>query len=202
MLSTFIKGKICTKMKKSLGAQPLVFPSPVWVVGTYDPQGNPNAMAVAWGGICCSLPPCVNISVQKSRYTYGNLLDRGVFTICVPPAKYAAKADYLGIASGREEDKFSVTGLTPERGDLVDAPYVKEFPLSLECRVVHTLDLGSHTQFIGEVLDVKADDDIIGENGLPDMLKADPIVVGAKTWCYHRLGNYLGQAFSMGKPDR
>ncbi|MDZ7695954.1 MAG: flavin reductase family protein [Deltaproteobacteria bacterium] len=188
-------------MKKSVGAQPLIFPSPLWVVGTYDSKRKPNAMALAWGGICCSLPPCVSISVQKIRYTYRNLLDREAFTVCVPSVKYAHQADYFGIVSGKDADKFSATGLTPVRGDLVDAPYVKEFSLALECRVVHKLEIGSHTQFIGEVLDVKADDYIIGENGLPDMLKADPIVVGAKTWCYHRLGNYLGQAFSIGKSE-
>jgi flavin reductase (DIM6/NTAB) family NADH-FMN oxidoreductase RutF len=186
-------------MKKSIGAQSLVFTSPVWVVGTYDQKEKPNVMAVSWGGICCSVPPCVGISVQKIRYTYKNLLKRKSFTVCVPQAKYTRETDYFGIVSGRDVDKLSLTGLTPVRGDLVDAPYVKEFPLALECRVVHRLDIGSHTQFIGEILDVKADTDIIGETGLPDMVKADPIVVGAKTWCYHRLGDYLGQAFSMGK---
>lgn len=185
--------------KSSVGAQALVFSSPVWVVGTYDYEGKPNVMTVAWGGICCSQPPCVGISLQKTRYTYGNIMERGAFTVNVPPEKYVKEVDYFGIATGKNVDKFSTTGLTPVRSNLVDAPYVKEFPLILECEVVHTFDIGSHTQFIGEIMDVKADVTVLGEKGLPNMDKVKPIIVAAKTWSYHGIGKYIGQAFSIGK---
>ncbi len=186
-------------MKRSIGAQALVFSSPVWVVGTYDREGKPNVMTVAWGGICCSKPPCVGISIRKVRYTYGNIMERQAFTVSVPPEEYAKEADYFGIVTGEKVDKFSATGFTPVSSDLVDAPYVKEFPLILECKVIHTFDIGSHTQFIGEIMDVKADVHALGEKELPDMEKVKPIVVGAKVWTYHGVGKYIGQAFSMGR---
>ena len=186
-------------MKRSIGAQALVFSSPVWVVGTYDREGKPNVMTVAWGGICCSKPPCVGISLRKVRYTYGNIMERQAFTVSVPPEEYAKEADYFGIVTGEKVDKFSATGFTPVSSDLVDAPYVKEFPLILECKVIHTFDIGSHTQFIGEIMDVKADVHALGEKELPDMEKVKPIVVGAKVWTYHGVGKYIGQAFSMGR---
>jgi len=186
-------------MKRSIGAQALVFSSPVWVVGTYDREGKPNVMTVAWGGICCSEPPCVGISLRKVRYTYGNIMERQAFTVSVPPEEYAKEADYFGIVTGEKVNKFSATGFTPVSSDLVDAPYVKEFPLILECKVIHTFDIGSHTQFIGEIMDVKADVHALGEKGLPDMEKVKPIVVGAKVWTYHGVGKYIGQAFSMGR---
>ena len=118
-------------MKTSLGAKTLVYPTPVFIVGTYDSGGKPNAMAVAWGGICCSKPPCVSISVRKATYTYGNLVERKAFTISVPSREHVAAADYFGVVSGRDGDKFAAIGLTAVRSDLVDAPYVGEFPLVL-----------------------------------------------------------------------
>src|SRR4030066_2352802 len=124
-------------MKKSMGAKTLVFPTPVWVVGTYDQAGKPNMMTVAWGGICCSMPPCIAVSLRKATYTYGSLMERKAFTVNVPSEDYVKEADYIGLASGRDVDKFAATGLTAVKSDLVDAPYVKEFPLILECKVIH-----------------------------------------------------------------
>ena len=189
-------------MKESLGARPLVFPTPVWVVGTYDKQGRPDAMTAAWGAICCSKPPCVTISVQKIRYTYGNLLERKAFTVNVPSETYSKEADYLGIVSGKKIDKFSAAGLTPVKGDLVDAPYVKEFPLVLECILIHTHELGLHTQFIGEIKDVKADKSVLDEKGLPDIEKVKPFTYVPEIRTYYGIGKYLGKAFSIGKEIR
>ncbi len=186
-------------MKESLGARPLVFPTPVWVVGTYDKQGRPDAMTAAWGAICCSKPPCVTISVQKTRYTYGNLMERKAFTINVPSETYSKEADYFGIDSGKKIDKFSAAGLTPVKGDLVDAPYVKEFPLVLECILIHTHELGIHTQFIGEIKDVKADKSVLDEKGLPDIEKVKPFTYVPEIRTYYGIGKYLGKAFSIGK---
>ena len=120
-------------------------------------------MAVAWGGICCSSPPCVAVSLRRATYTYGNLMERKAFTVNVPSEGHAREADYVGIASGRKVDKFAASGLTPIRSKLVDAPYVAEFPLVLECRLLRTVEIGLHTQFVGEIVDVKADETVLGE---------------------------------------
>src|SRR5512136_926866 len=141
-------------MMKSLGAQTLIYPAPVLVVGTYDKAGKPNVMTASWGGICCSQPPCVAVSLRKATYTYGNILERKAFTISIPSEAYVKEADYFGLVSGRGTDKFAATKLTPVHSDLVDAPYVKEFPLIVECKLAHVIDLGLHTQFVGEVVDV------------------------------------------------
>src|SRR4030043_1063863 len=125
-------------MKKSLGPKTLLFPTPVWVVGTYNKDGKPNVMTIAWGGICCSKPPCVAISLRKATYSYGNIMERKAFTVNIPSEAHAGQADYFGLVSGKNEDKFAATGLTPIKSDAVDAPYVDEFPLILECRVIHT----------------------------------------------------------------
>ncbi len=186
-------------MKTSFGAKTLVYPTPVWVVGSYDKEGKPNVMTAAWGGICCSKPPCVAVSLREATYTYGNIMERKAFTVSVPSEAHAREADYIGIASGRNVDKFAVTGLTPVRSGIVDAPYVSEFPLVLECRLLQTVKIGLHTQFIGEILDVKADDSVLGEEGLPDIEKVKPLIYAPEIRTYHGLGRKFGRAYTLGK---
>jgi flavin reductase (DIM6/NTAB) family NADH-FMN oxidoreductase RutF len=186
-------------MKKSLGPGTWLYPTPVFVVGTYDAAGKPNAMTVAWGGICCSKPPCVAISVRKATYTYGNLIDRKEFTISLPTQDQVKYADYFGVTTGREVDKFAVTGLTPVKGDFVDAPYVAEFPQVLECRIVHTAELGLHTLFAAEILDVKIEDDCVDEKGRPTAAKLKPIWWGPSENRYYATGEDLGKGFSLGR---
>jgi flavin reductase (DIM6/NTAB) family NADH-FMN oxidoreductase RutF len=186
-------------MKKSIGPKTIVYPTPVLVVGSYDDEGKPNVMTVAWGGICCSVPPCVAVSLRKATYSHGNIVRRKAFTVSVPSERHVKEADYFGIVSGRSEDKFAATGLTPVRSELVDAPYVQEFPLVLECRLAHTFELGLHTQFVGEILDVKIDEDVLGQGGVPDLEKLLPIAFAPEAHAYYALGRHLGKAFSIGK---
>ncbi|HWR43731.1 flavin reductase family protein [Sporomusa sp.] len=185
-------------MKKSIGAKTFAMPTPVWVVGTYGENGEPNIMTAAWGSICCSAPPCVAVSLQKIRASYDNILKHKAFTISIPSRKYVSEADYAGIASGKDTDKFTVAGLTPVKSDLVDAPYVQEFPLILECRLLHTIELGLHTQFIGEIVDVKADEAVLGDNGLPVLGKVDPLSYSPPEREYYGTGENLGKAYSLG----
>ena len=185
-------------MKLSLGSKALIYPSPVWCVGSYDKNGNPNVMTASWGGLCCSKPPAVTISLRKATYSYGNIMETRAYTVSVPTEKYAWQADYFGIASGKKIDKFKKAGLTPVKADTVNAPYVGEFPMVLECKVIHTLEIGLHTQFIGEIVDVKVDDAILGESGLPEMEKLSPIMYAAESRVYYGIGEYIGKAFKLG----
>lgn len=189
-------------MKKSVGAKTIIYPTPILIVGTYGKDGKPNVMTVAWGGICCSTPPCVTISVREATHTYAGLVENKAFTISIPSEKYVKEADFIGIASGKDTDKFLETGLTPVNSELVKAPYVKEFPLVLECKVIQTHKIGLHTQFIGEILDIKADETVIGEKG-PEIERIKPFL-----WApdygrgYYGIGQYLGKAFSIGKKSK
>jgi len=186
-------------MKKSIGAKTIVYPTPVFVVGTYDKDGKPNAMDAAWGGICCSSPPCLAISLRKVTYTYENIMAQKAFTVSIPTQDFVSEADYLGLVSGRNEDKFFRSGLTPEKSKLVNAPYVKEFPLALECRLLQSTELGLHTQFIGEILDVKVDMDVLGDGNFPEMGKVKPLMYAPGEHKYYAVGQCLGKAFSLGK---
>src|SRR5512136_1972713 len=156
-------------MMKSLGAKTLIYPAPVMVVGTYGKAGKPDVMTASWGGICCSQPPCVAVSLRKATYTYGNIVARKAFTISIPSEAHVRAVDHFGMVSGRETHKFAAAKLTPVRSDLVDAPYVKEFPMIVECRLVRTIELGLHTQFVGEVVDVKVEEAALTSGGTADI---------------------------------
>lgn len=185
-------------MKTSIGAKTIVYPTPVFIVGTYDDEGRPNVMTAAWGGICCSSPPCVAVALREATYTYGNLMKRKAFTISLPSEQYVKEADYFGIASGRNEDKFAATGLTAVKSEVVDAPFVKEFPFVLECRLLHHFPIGLHTQFIGEILDIKVEEEMLGEKGA-DIQKIRPILWAPDSRGYFGIGRFLGKAFALGK---
>ena len=186
-------------MKQSLGAKTLIYPTPVLVVGSYDADGRPNVMTAAWGGIACSKPPCVSVSLRAATATHGNIVARKAFTISLPNGAQVAAADYFGLVSGRKVDKFAATGLTPARSELVDAPYVAEFPLVVECEVTEVHELGLHTQFIGEVKDVKIDEACLDDDGHIDVGKLDPLAFAPDTGAYFVLGALAGRAYSVGK---
>jgi flavin reductase (DIM6/NTAB) family NADH-FMN oxidoreductase RutF len=188
-------------MKKSLGAKTLAQPAPVWVVGCYDAKGKPNIMTIAWGGICCSQPPCVAISLRKATYTYGSIAERKAYTVNIPSAALVKEVDYVGTVSGRNIDKFVMTKLTPVRSELVDAPYIKEFPVVIECKVLHTVEIGLHTQFIGEIVDIKAEESVLNEQGVADILKVMPLIFDTGQGAYYSVGDRIGKAFSIGKRE-
>lgn len=186
-------------MKRSLGPKTLTLPAPAWLVGTYDADGRPNLATVAWGGVCSSEPPSVAISLRKSRHSYDAIVQRKAFTINVPSESHVRATDFAGIVSGRDVDKFVAAGLTPVRSELVDAPFVDEFPLVLECRLLHIIELGIHTQFVGEIVDVKADQAVLDPHGLPDAEKVRPIIYDTGTRNYFGIGQLLGKGFAVGK---
>ena len=187
--------------KRSLGARTLLFPTPVLIVGTYDPQGRPNGMAAAWGGVCCSRPPCIAVSLRAATHSHGSILAGGCYTVSIPSEGYVREADHMGIYSGRDEDKFAALGLTPARAEHVNAPYVAEFPVVLECRLAHVHELGSHTQFVGEVLDVKVDEATLDFDGNPDIELIRPLIFDTGKRRYFGVGSLLGEAFAIGRRE-
>jgi flavin reductase (DIM6/NTAB) family NADH-FMN oxidoreductase RutF len=188
-------------VKKSIGAKTILFPTPVLIIGSYDEQGRPNLMNVAWGGLCSSQPPSIAISVRPARQTHHNIVQSQAFTVNIPSVDQAKAADYVGIYSGHAEDKFAALGLTAVRGERVNAPYIEEFPLALECKVIQTVEIGVHTQFIGEILDVKADQRVLDASGNLDITKVQPFIFSPSDGGYYRVGEFIGKAFSIGRKE-
>lgn len=146
------------------------------------------------GGICCSRPPCVNISLRQATYSYGNIIHHQAFTVNVPSQDLLRQCDYFGVASGREHDKIAETGLTAVPADSVHAPSIAEFPVSLECRLIHRHEIGHHTIFIGEVLDAKVAEDCLNEHNMPDPQKVQPISYDCGSNRYFAQGEFLARS--------
>jgi flavin reductase (DIM6/NTAB) family NADH-FMN oxidoreductase RutF len=141
----------------------------------------------------------VAVSLRGATYTNGNILERKAFTVNVPSARQVEIADYCGIASGRNTDKFAAAGITAVRSEKVDAPYISEFPMILECGLINYIEIGIHTHFVGEIMDVKVDESMLGGDGLPDIMKIQPLIYAPEVRTYHSVGKSLGGAFSIGK---
>lgn len=186
--------------KRSLGALPLIYPLPAVLVCVYDAKGKANVMTAAWTGICCSEPLSLGVSVQPVRWTHDALLARKAFTVGIPSESMLEATDFVGMASGRRYDKFAMAGITPVPSEIVDAPYVAECPVVLECQLSRSISLGSHTLMIGTILDVKADEDCLAADGShPDISKVAPLVFDSGSRSYFSLGKPVGKAFSAGK---
>jgi flavin reductase (DIM6/NTAB) family NADH-FMN oxidoreductase RutF len=149
--------------------------------------------------MACSNPPCVTVSLRKATYTFGNIMKREAFTVNIPSEDMAAVAAYAGTVSGRDTDKFADTGLHAIRSALVDAPYIDECGLVIECRLIRTVELGLHTMFIGEIADVKADPGILGDGGTPDPGKHRPFIYSVGGWGFYGLGGRIGGVGELAK---
>jgi flavin reductase (DIM6/NTAB) family NADH-FMN oxidoreductase RutF len=124
-------------------------------------------------------------------------MENKAFTLNVPPVGFVKEADYVGIISGKEIDKFDKTGLTPIKSGIVHAPYVNEFPIVLECQVIHTFEIGLHTQFIGEILNVMADESVLDNQNKPEMEKVKPFIYDSSKIAYYEIGNKILDAFTI-----
>ena len=177
----------------------MLFPVPAVLVscgGTKE--WKPNLITIAWAGTVCTNPPMLSISVRPERYSYDIIKQTGEFTVNIPTVKQTKATDWCGVVSGRDHDKFEKTGLTPVPGLKVKCPAVLECPVNIECRVVQTLELGSHVMFLAEVVAVQASSELIDAKGKLCLEKAGLIayVHGA----YFALGQYLGHfGFSVRK---
>ncbi len=186
-----------TMKKERLGPQTLLYPMPAFLIGA-NVEGRPNFMTAAWSGIANSNPPMVTVALQHHRYTLKGIKENGTFSLNVPHRKLAKETDYCGIVSGSKDDKAVTCGFTVFYGELATAPLIEECPVNLECKVVHLLNLGSHTLVIGQVEEVFASQECLSD-GEPDVAKIDPLVftVGASK-AYHGIGEFIAPAFSVG----
>ena len=182
-------------MKKNFGAKTLCYPMPVFIIGTYNADGTPNAMNAAWGGI--SEEKEISICVDSGHKTAENLLARGAFTVSMATAQHMVACDYVGLVSGNKEpNKFTKAGFHATRSEFVDAPLIDELPMALECKVI-SYDTDS-CRLVGEIVNVCADESVLGENGKVDVKKLQPITYDSMNHQYLVLGEAVGQAFQSG----
>lgn len=152
---------------------------------------QPNIITLAWVGTLCSDPPSIGIGVRPERFSHGLIAETGEFVVNLPSADQVGVVDYCGQVSGRSVDKWAACGLTPAPASKIRTPLIAECPVALECHVTHQLTLGVHDLFVGEVLAVQSDEEVLGEQGRLDYERAQPVAyAGGYYW---RLGELLGR---------
>lgn len=139
-------------MKKNLGNTPVLAPLPVLIVATYDEQGMPNAMNVAWGGQCGYHHVALNLSLNHK--TTENLKHTKAFTLSIATVDTLVVSDYFGLVSGRKENKIEKAGVHVTRSEFVDAPVIDEYPLTLECKVIEMQEALGEMHVVGEVVNM------------------------------------------------
>ena len=177
--------------KQSWKPGTLIYPLPAVLVTTGATPEEYNMLTIAWTGTICTDPPMCYISVRKERHSYDIIRRTGEFCINLTTEAMAHATDWCGVRSGRNEDKWKATGLTPMTNPHVSAPIIAESPLSICCRVREVKELGSHDMFIADVVGVEADDRFIDpETGKFSLDKANPIVYSHGE--YYSLGKLIG----------
>ena len=168
----------------------MLYPLPVVMVSCTHPGERPNIITVAWTGTICSDPAMVSISVRKSRYSHHIIKESGEFVINLTDESLVRAADYCGVKSGKDIDKFKECHLTELKSEKVAAPGIAESPVCIECRVKEIKELGSHDMFIAEVVSVSVDDRYMNKNGKFELADAKPVVYSHGE--YYLTGKKLG----------
>ena len=182
-------------MRKNFGAKPYTYPQPVLIIASYDENGIADAMNAAWGGI--SDDTQISMCLSAGHKTVKNILKRKAFTVSMADAAHVTECDYVGMVSANDvPDKLSRAGFHTTKSEFVDAPLIDELPMALECRLV-SYDEDS-CRLVGEIVNVSADERILGENGKIDPAKLQPITFDPVNNAYLKLGEKVGNAFKDG----
>lgn len=182
-------------MRKNFGAQTYCYPMPVFIIGSYDENGVPDAMNAAWGGI--SEEQQISICLSPEHKTVKNILARKAFTVSMADAAHVVECDYVGIVSANDvPDKLEKAGFHTVKSEFVDAPVIEELCMTLECKMV-SYDEAS-CRMVGEIVNISAEESVLDANGKIDPAKLQPIVYDGANHTYLVLGEVVGKAFSDG----
>lgn len=189
-------------MKKiNIKPRAIMYPAPAVIVSAYDENGKADACTLAFATMCSHKPPCVMIAINTTakRKTLKDILETREFVLGFPSIDQIAEADYLGMFSGHDEDKLENISWTTKKGDNVNAPVINELKVSVECKVINVVvDVGSHTQITGEIVNILADEDVLDDNGRISMELVDPIVYDDVLYDYFEIGKKKSDAFKPG----
>ncbi|QTQ11161.1 flavin reductase family protein [Treponema parvum] len=182
-------------MRKNFGAKEYLYPMPVFIIATYDENGNPDAMNAAWGSIGDTAQFFACLSPEHK--TVKNILLKKAFTVSMGTADYVTECDYVGIVSGNKiSDKLKRAGFHTVKSEFVDAPVIEELPMTLECKLISYDEKSCH--LFGEIVNVSADEKILSANGKIDVEKLSPIIFDPVNNTYRKFGEVAGAAFKDG----
>ena len=187
-------------MKVNLKPRSMMYPAPAVVASAYDSQGNADCCTLAFATMCSHHPPAVMIAINTTlkRKTLKSILETNEFCVAFPDFTQVAEAYYFGIASGYDTRKIEDVGYTYKKAEKVNAPIINEFKVSVECRVMHIAEVGSHTQITGEIVNVQAEESVLNDKKKIDFDKLNPLAYDDVTHSYYKMGDKIADAFKVG----
>ncbi len=181
--------------KIKYGPESLIYPMPAVLIGAVV-NNKPNFITIAWSGTVCSKPSMISVGIRPERYTLKGIMEHKVFSLNVPSVDNVKEVDYCGINSGNKTDKSEIFEVF--YGENKNIPLIEEFPINMECRLVHTIELGTHILIIGEVIETHVSKDCIADD-IIEAVKINPIIYSTKERNYYAIGKKIGKAWSIGK---
>ncbi|MCM1233739.1 MAG: flavin reductase family protein [Ruminococcus flavefaciens] len=184
-------------MKKDLGVVQAVFPMPVLMVAAYDENEKVNVMNVAWGQICDE--DRIILFIGEGKKTWLNIKASKAFTVSLADEAHVDVADFFGIASGNKiDDKFERTGYHAIKSDKVHAPVIEEFPVVMECELLEFLETEYVSGIVGKIVNVKADENVLDENGTVNPVKLKALAFDSFQHGYYSIGEKVATAWNVG----
>ena len=186
---------------KALAPCTMLSPVPVVMVSCAGGDEKSNIITVAWTGTVNSDPPMVSVSLKKCRHSHHIIQQSGEFVLNLVDTAHCADADWCGVRSGSQFDKFAQRGLTPiPVGELQSAPAIGECPAHLACKVKQVIELGSHDLFLAEIVGVHIREDLFDPDGTLHLERAD--LVCYNHGLYQRTAEVLGFfGYSVARPE-
>jgi len=184
--------------KVKLGPSTMAYPLPAFLVGS-NVEGKANFMTVAWGGIAADSPPMLSVAIKPFRYTMKGINENRVFSVNIPSEGQVYETDLCGIVSGSKYDKAAICGFDVFYGKLCQAPMIEQCPVNFECKLEHTLNLGSHLLIVGSIKETFASESCI-RNGKLDVNKIRPLIYSSGVNReYIGFGEAIAPAFKAGR---
>ena len=181
-------------MRKDFGAKPWIYPQVVFIIGTYNEDGTPNAMNAAWGGVGDTEQ--IFMCISSTHKTTENILRAKEFTVSLGTLDQMVACDYVGLVSGNDDpEKMARTGWHFSKASQVNAPVIDELPMTFECKLISYI--AHYGYLFGEILNLSVDKRILAGDKI-DVDKLRPISFDGANGEYRVLGEKFGDAFSVG----
>lgn len=179
-------------MKQHWKPGTMISPLPALLVSSASADGTrSNLFTASWCGIVCTHPALCYVSIRPERYSYTLIKERMEFALNLTTEAMAEATDKAGVISGRNQDKWQLTGLHPEEAHLIGCPLVAESPVSMECRVLEIIPLGSHDMFLAEIVSVAVEESLINpETGKLNLHESNLLAYAHGE--YFGLGSFIG----------
>ena len=170
----------------------MIYPLPAALISCGTKPEEYNVLTISWLGTICTNPPMCYISVRPERHSYNIIKESKEFVINLTNEAMAFAADWCGVKSGKDFNKFEELKLLPAESKFVSAPYIKQSPLSIECKVKEIVPLGSHDMFIADVVNIWADEQYVNPK-TGEFKLADAKLIAYSHGHYHKLGEEIGK---------